>query len=250
MKHILVWDIPIRLFHWILAGSFVVAFAIPNLFDDESAVFAVHMLLGGVMAFMVLLRIVWGFVGTRWARFTSFVANPKELVAYLGEAFAGRGKRYTGHNPGSSLAALLMFVFILGLAGTGIMMGNGGGEVFKELHEILAWSMVAVIGAHIVGIVAHTIRHRENIAMSMVDGRKEAAPSSAIPSASPVVGLVFLVLTGLWATSLISGYDAATGEVTLPLIGQTLQVGEGEGHDESGYDREEHDREEHDGEEH
>lgn len=58
MKRILVWDLPVRLFHWALAGSFVVAFAAANLADDESTTFAVHMLLGGVVAFMVLLRFV------------------------------------------------------------------------------------------------------------------------------------------------------------------------------------------------
>ena len=235
MKRILVWDLPVRLFHWFLAASFVGAFAIANLADDESTAFALHMLLGGVAAFMVLLRLVWGLVGSRWARFSSFAASPKELFIYIRGVLAGGGRRYTGHNPGSSLAALLMFALILGLAATGVLMGSGGGEASEEVHELLAWTMVAVIGAHIVGIVWHTVRHRENIAVSMVDGRKEAEPSGAIASARPVAVLAFVVLTALWTAGLVRGYDAATGQATLPLIGQTLQVSEGEEHEESTY---------------
>ena len=233
MRRILVWDLPVRLFHWALAGSFVAAFAVANLVDDESAAFAVHMLLGGVMAFMVLLRLVWGFVGTRWARFGSFVVSPKALFAYVGGALSGGGRRYTGHNPGSSIAALLMFGFILGLAVTGILMGNGS-DAAKEVHEFLAWAMVAVIGAHVVGIAWHTLRHRENIALSMVDGRKQAEPSRAIASARPWAALAFVVLTALWTAGLVGGYDGASGRVTLPLIGQTLHVGEGEEHEGEG----------------
>lgn len=235
MKRILVWDLPVRLFHWLLAASFVGAFAAANLADDESTVFALHMLLGGVMAFMVVLRIVWGFIGSRWVRFSTFVTNPKELVDYVSGALTGSGRRYTGHNPGSSLAALLMFALILGLAGTGVWMGNGGGRAFEEIHELLAWAMVVVVGAHLVGIAWHTLRHREYIAVSMIDGRKEAEPAGAIPSARPVAALLFVLLVGLWAAGLVRGYDAARGRVTLPLIGQTLQVGEGAEHEGRGY---------------
>jgi len=234
MRRTLVWDLPVRLFHWALAGSFVGAFAIAHLVDDESAAFAVHMLLGGVMAFMVLLRAVWGVVGTRWARFRSFVVRPRELLAYLRGALAGGGRRYTGHNPGSSIAALLMFAIVLGLAATGVMMGNGGGEAVEEVHELLAWAMVAVIGAHVAGIAWHTLRHRENIALSMVDGRKEAEPSGAIRSARPGAALAFVALTALWTAGLVGGYDGASGRLTLPLTGQTLNVGEGEEHEGEG----------------
>ena len=233
MKRILVWDLPVRLFHWFLAASFVGAFAIASLAGDESPVFVLHMLLGGVAAFMVLLRIVWGLVGTRWARFSSFAVSPKELFVYVRGALAGGGSRYTGHNPGTSLASLLMFALVLGLAGTGVAMGSG--KDVEEIHELLAWAMVAVIGAHVAGIVWHTIRHRENIAVSMIDGRKEAEPTGAIASVRPAAALAFVLLVGLWTAGLVRGYDAASGRATLPLTGQTLQLGEGVEPEESGY---------------
>jgi len=235
MKRVLIWDVPVRLFHGLLGVAFVIAFAIPFLSGDDGPLFSIHMLFGAIAAFMVLLRLVWGFVGSRWARFRNFEVRPNKLAAYVRGAFSGGGPRYTGHNPGSSIAAILMFAIILGLAATGILMGNGGGEFVEELHEILAWSMIVVIGAHLAGIAWHTLRHRENISKSMVDGRKVAEPSGAIASVRPVAGLLFVILTGLWAGALIQGYDAATSTVTVPILGQTVQVGEGEHHQHGEY---------------
>lgn len=65
MKRILVWDLPTRLFHWLLAASFIAAFTIANVVDDDSATFVVHMLLGAVMSAMVVQRVLWGVVGSR-----------------------------------------------------------------------------------------------------------------------------------------------------------------------------------------
>lgn len=232
-KPILVWDIPVRLFHWLLAGSFVGAFAIANLVDDESSLFALHMLLGGVIAFMVSLRVIWGFIGSRYARFSSFVFGPRALLDYLRGAFSGKGARHTGHNPGSSVAVYAMLALALGLAVTGAGMSRV--EAFEEVHEVLAWAMVAVVGAHVAGIVWHTFRQKENIALSMVHGHKEGAPTQAIGSSHALVGIAFLGLTGLWAGGLYSGYDAARRQVTLPLVGTTIQLGEGEKGEKQGH---------------
>ncbi|MGM0576024.1 MAG: cytochrome b/b6 domain-containing protein [Myxococcota bacterium] len=231
MKRILVWDVPIRLFHWLLAGSFVAAFLIANTTDDDGAAFGVHMILGLIMAFMVALRLVWGLVGSRWSRFGSFSLGPAALARYLREALTGGGERHAGHNPASALAAVLIFGFVLGLAGTGLLMSSGS-EAAEEVHEVLAWALLVVVGAHVAGVAWHSIRHRENLPMSMVDGRKEAEPSAAIPSSRAVVGLVFLALTGLWAGGLFRSWDPATSQLTVPVVGSTLYLGEGEEHEE------------------
>jgi cytochrome b len=238
-KKILVWDIPVRLFHWLLAGSFLSAFAVANLVDDDSSLFALHMLLGAVVAFMVLLRLLWGLAGSRHARFRSFAFGPRALGAYLRATIAGRGERYAGHNPGSSWAVFAMLALALGLALTGVLMSRGG-ELVEELHEILAWTMVAVVGVHVVGVVWHTIRHKENVARSMIDGHKQGVASDAIGSQHGLIGIAFLALTGLWAGALYGGYDAARSQVRLPLIGSTIQLGDGEEHAEHG-EHDEHD---------
>lgn len=244
MKRILVWDIPIRIFHWLFAGSFLTAFAIANLVDDDSSLFTVHMFLGGVIAFMVLLRLVWGVVGSKYARFSSFTFSPGAILGYFKSAVTGGGDKYTGHNPGTAAVVFAMFVLVLGLAFTGVFMSRG--EIYEEIHEILAWAMIVMVGAHVAGIIWHTIRHKENIAASMVHGRKEGEPSQAIRSSRAAVGVVFMVLTGLWGWGLYANYDA--GQLNVPLTGQSIAVGEGEEHDED--DEHDDEDEEHDDEEH
>lgn len=228
MKRILVWDIPTRLFHWLFAGSFLVAFAIANLVDDDSSAFKLHMWLGGIMAFMVVLRVIWGLVGSRWSRFGSFAFGPAAVLEYVKGTLSGAGKHYVGHNPGSSLAIFALLALALGLAITGASMSTGG-EVVEELHEILAFAMMAVVGMHVAGVVLHTLRHKENITASMLSGHKQGAAEDGIASAHAVVGLVFLSLTGAWAYQLFANYDAANNQVTLPVIGKTISLGEDEG---------------------
>lgn len=224
MKRILVWDLPTRLFHWLLAGSFIAAFTIAILMDDDSPTFMVHMLLGAVMSLMIVLRIVWGFVGSRYARFGSFVFGPRDVLAYLKGTISGHGKRYIGHNPGSSVAIWAMLVLTLGLGVSGALMSTS--ELLEEVHEILAYALLAVVITHVLGVLWHTLQHRENIVASMVSGYKEGEPTSAIPSIHPVVAAVFLVLTAGWAGLLVNGYDSATRTVTLPVIGATVQLGD------------------------
>lgn len=240
MRRVLVWDLPTRLFHWLFAGSFLTAFVIGKATDDDGSLFPVHMLLGLVLVFMVALRLVWGVVGSRWSRFASFPTRPGELLAYVKGAISGGAERYAGHNPGSSWAAFVMLAIVVGLGVTGVMMGNGS-EAAEGVHELLANGMILVVVAHLAGIALHTFRHKELIALSMVDGQKEAEPAAAIPSARPLAGVAFLALTGAWAGALFTTYDAGTGEVG--LLG--LRLGEGEEH-EGGEGGERHERHERD----
>lgn len=228
---VLVWDLPTRLFHWLFAGSFVAAFTIGQVVDDDAAAFKLHMLLGGVMAFMVALRALWGFVGSRHARFSAFAFGPRAVYDYLSRALRGQETPHPGHNPGSSVAIFLMLALALGLAGTGAFMSRGG-EVLEEAHEVLAYLMVTVVAAHVAGVAWHTYRHRENITRGMIDGHKVADPEQGITSAHPVVAAVFLALVGLWTIGLVRGYDPATGRVTLPLVGASIVLGEEEEHEE------------------
>jgi cytochrome b len=245
MKRILVWDLPTRLFHLLLACSFAGTFGIAELVDDDSATFVVHMLLGGVMAFMVVLRILWGLFGSRWARFGSFAFGPGAVLEYLRGVIRGSGKHHVGHNPGSSVAIFAMLGLTLGLAITGANMATGG-DVMEELHEVFAFALLATVGLHVAGVVLHSLRHRENLTLSMIDGHKQGEPSEAIASAHPLAALLFLGLVGAWALGLVTGYDPATRQVTLPVLGTTLQLGEGEGgegdaHGDKGHHDEDHD---------
>lgn len=227
MNPVLIWDLPTRLFHWLLSAGFIAAAVISLALGEHSPLFPYHAIIGLTIALMVVLRIVWGIVGTRYARFGSFIFGPGAVVEYMKGAMIGGGKRHIGHNPGSAVAIFALLGLVLALAVTGFMMGQGN-EGIKEVHEILAWTTVGVVVVHVLGVAFHTIRHRENITASMIHGRKRAEPSDGIASAKPIVAVIFLAIAGSLAFGLVRNYNPATQITTLPLIGTSLQLGENE----------------------
>ena len=170
MNRVVVWDLPTRVFHWLFTGTLVASLGIALIADDKSSVFQLHMLLGLIAAFMVLLRMVWGLVGSQYARFGSFLFGSRAFVDYLLGVVRGTGERHIGHNPGSAYSIYVMLLMSLGLALSGLLMSSW--KALEELHEVMAYALLVAAGAHIAGIVVHTIRHQENIARSMSDGKK------------------------------------------------------------------------------
>jgi cytochrome b len=228
MRQVLVYDFPTRVFHWLFAGFFITAFAISNLVDDESARFSLHMLAGLGMVFVVGLRLVWSLVGTRHARLTDLALNPMQLVAYFKGMFTGAGRRWIGHNPASSWAAVTMVGLAIGLGTTGYLMATGGeNDSIKEIHELMANAFLVVVLLHIAGVVLHVLKHRDGLQTSMVTGRKQAlSDNQEAVRAVPVAGWALIVLTGLFMGYLVQHYDAQAR--TLDLFGTTLQLGENE----------------------
>ena len=225
MTKILVWDIPARLLHWAFAASLMAALAISLLVDKERPIFQLHMVLGIVAVFLLAERIVLGLVGSRYSRFASFPVHPRELARYLTSAVISKTKLYAGNNPGSAMAAVLMFLLVPALFISGI---GYGGESLEELHEVLAWALLAVIVMHLMGLAWHTLRHRENISLAMVTGKKTGLPENAIGSAHAVWGMIILIVVGLWITALFAGYNEQAKAVTLPGLGVWLSLGEKE----------------------
>jgi cytochrome b len=225
MNKILVWDIPARLFHWAFAASLSAAVGIGFLVDDDSALFQFHSLFGVVALFLLAVRLVTGFVGSRYVRFSSFPVRPREVVGYLISAVASKTKVYPGNNPGSATAAVLMFLLVPAL----FLSGSGyGGEAIEELHELCAWALLSVIAMHLAGLAWHTFRHGEAIALAMVTGKKAGKPEDAISSAHPWWGAVFLIGAGLWIGALFANHNPKAATVGLPGVGVTLQLGESE----------------------
>lgn len=230
MRNRLVYDLPLRIFHWLFASLFVAAFLIAKTIDDDSPLFSYHMLAGLLLGFTVLLRVFWGFVGTKYSRFSSLALHPKDLVAYFKEILSGGKRRWAGHNPASSWAAILMFALALGLGLTGFLMGRGQKETFEDLHELLANGFLVVVLMHVAGVALHAIRHADGIVLSMVDGAKMDLPiTAAIPSSKRAVALVFVGLVLTFTTYLAENFDSRTQ--TLGFFGTTLQLGDDDGGD-------------------
>lgn len=227
MRNQLIYDLPMRLFHWLFAGLFILAFLIANIVDDESPAFSYHMFAGLLLGFIVLLRIIWGIVGAKHSRFSSFALHPKDLKSYVSGILSGDKRKWAGHNPASSWAALVMLGLTLGLSITGYLMASGGKETFEDIHELLANGFLVVVLMHIAGVLLHAFRHQDGIAMTMIDGVKSGLSSSEIiPSSRPLIGLLFLGLVVAFAIHLSRNLNSQNR--TLNFFGTTLQLGENE----------------------
>lgn len=180
-----VWDPLVRLFHW----SLVAAFAAAYLSGEDWL--GVHTAAGYTVLGLVLFRVLWGVVGTRYARFSSFVRGPRVVIGYLRDLLRGRERRYLGHNPAGAamiVALLTSLTFTLGsglavygidpgagpLAGWLAGAGHAWKEALEEVHEFFANATLLLVGLHVAGVILAGWRHRENLVRAMVTGRKRA----------------------------------------------------------------------------
>jgi cytochrome b len=219
------WDLPTRLFHWTLVGLFASAFTVASVVDEHGTSFHIHMLLGLVLVAAIAFRLVWGLVGSRHARFGDFLFSPAALLAYLKDAFGRRDRLYAGHNPGSSWAIYGMVLLPLLLVATGIL-AQPRKELFGDVHGVLGQVMLAAVIAHLAGLAFHTWRHRENIALSMITGKRPGQPADAIPSSHPVAALVFVALVAGWAGVVLRGHDPVAKVVRVAGTGVSIPVAE------------------------
>jgi cytochrome b len=166
-----VWDPFVRAFHWSLVGLFIVAFVT----GDE--VEWLHFAAGYAIAGLVALRVAWGFVGPRHARFRDFVRPPWEVLAYLRAAVRLRAPRHLGHNPAGGAMVLAMLALLAGISATGFMMTTDafwGAQWVEELHEGLVNTMLILIAVHVVGVLLSSVEHGENLIRAMFTGWKRA----------------------------------------------------------------------------
>jgi cytochrome b len=187
-REVRVWDPLVRIFHWSLVAAFATAFIV------EDDLLGVHVWAGYLVLALVAVRLVWGLVGTRHARFSDFVRSPSTVLAYLGDALRLRAGRFLGHNPagGAMVVALLLLVGATGLCGLALYgaqelsgplaplmsgLSPAWGEALEETHEVLANLTLAVIVVHVAGVIFSSLSHRENLIWSMFTGRKRASES-------------------------------------------------------------------------
>ena len=195
-RKILVWDLPVRVFHWLLVLSFAGAY----LTAESERWRLVHVTLGYTMAGLVVFRILWGFVGTRHARFSSFVRGPQAVKRYLGALLSRKPEHHAGHNPAGAVAIVALLLLALGVAASGWATYNDiAGEWLEEVHEAAANVMLAIVGVHIAAVILSSLLHRENLVRAMISGRKAGKPEEGIRRAwRPVGALVLAAVLGFW----------------------------------------------------
>jgi len=184
-NQIRVWDLLVRSFHWILVGAFIVAYL------TEDDFLSLHVWAGYIIGVAILIRILWGLVGTRHARFTNFVTSPITAMRYVKDTLTLRAKRYLGHNPAGGLMIVVMIFSLIITVVTGIALYgiaeqagplaatmSSVGELWEDLlegvHEFFANFTLMLVAVHVAGVVIESLIHKENLVASMIDGLKRA----------------------------------------------------------------------------
>ena len=192
----LVWDAPVRVFHWLT----VLCFAVAWLTSESERWQLVHVTAGYTMAGLVAFRLLWGLVGTRHARFTDFVRGPRAVAGYLRSLVRGRPQHHAGHNPAAALAILALLALAALTTATGWATYNEvAGKWTEDVHEGLASGMLALVLVHVAAVIASSRLHHENLVAAMIHGRKPVPPQEGIRRAWRGLAAVMLVaVLGFW----------------------------------------------------
>lgn len=181
-KLIKVWDLPLRVFHWLLVISFIVAY----LTDED--LLTVHVWAGYTVLGLLVFRMVWGFIGNDYAQFSSFLCSPIKSVAYVKDAIARKAPRYLGHNPAGSAMIVLLILGLLMIVMSGLilygadqnlgpfagMVDSSQEDFWKEIHETTANVTLVLVIGHVAGVIFESIVHGENLVKAMWNGYKKS----------------------------------------------------------------------------
>lgn len=191
MGAVKVWDLPVRLFHWILVLGFASAYLTAEFHYGD-----IHTLIGYSLCVLVAARIFWGFFGNRYARFTSFVFSPSETLAYMRSMFGKHPvKHYFGHNPAGALMVFALLGVLAGIFATGLVTlalidfegpllvlvhyaSDQTSYVIRELHEFFVDVALGLVALHFMGVIGGSLQHRENLVWAMITGKKQQLPPS------------------------------------------------------------------------
>ena len=182
-QQVKVWDPAVRVFHWVLVIAFIVAFA------TEDDMMLLHVWAGYIVGLAIAFRLLWGLIGTKYARFTDFVTSPRVAFAYAKDAILLRSSRYLGHNPAGGLMIIVMLVSLVVTTLTGIALyaaeesagpmastfiagSKRWEDVFEGMHEFFANFTLLLVVVHVGGVIFESLIHRENLVMSMFNGYK------------------------------------------------------------------------------
>lgn len=188
-SQIRVWDQLVRFFHWSLISAFFIAYV------TEENLLTVHTLAGYLILLLISIRFVWGFIGTRYARFSNFVYSPGTVIQFLKDTMHLRAKRYLGHNPAGGAMVILLMVSLLVTTTSGILLlgveeqagpvahwfnqaGSFWSGILEELHEFFANFTLLLVFIHVIGVIVESLIHKENLVSAMLTGFKPAKPKS------------------------------------------------------------------------
>lgn len=166
-----VWDLFVRVFHWALVVAFAIAWYSGGIWDKP------HLVAGYIVLALVVARIVWGFIGSRYARFSDFIYGPRIMLRYSADMLRMRAPRYLGHNPVGGAMVITLLATLLVICITGVMMTTDafwGVQWVDNLHAAASTFALILVGLHIGGVIFASIEHGENLVRAMISGMKRA----------------------------------------------------------------------------
>jgi cytochrome b len=180
---LLIWDVPIRLFHWALVVAIAYAWYAIEIMEDLEQ----HFLAGYVITTLISFRIIWGFVGTTYARFRNFTYSPSETISYIRTLKGKNSLIYLGHNPAGALSAFAILLIILVQVVSGFfstddyyfgplysLVSKATASTIAEIHHINFDIIKVLVAIHIVAILCYRIFKKEKLVSAMFTGRKNA----------------------------------------------------------------------------
>lgn len=213
-KKKLIWDVPTRLFHWGIVITLSYSWYSMEIEENLDR----HFLSGYVAVGLILFRIIWGLVGSRYARFSSFIFRPSEIAAYAKRLFARGGGKYAGHNPMGGLSVFALLLAVLVQVGTGLFaddeyyyfaplnkfVSSDTASTLTQIHGTSAKVILALVVLHIVAIIFYRVVKREKLLAAMITGKKpdeqdqyEPIPSSRLPLAIVIAIAVVATVYGV-----------------------------------------------------
>lgn len=229
-----IWDAPVRTVHW-----FVVALVVVAWLTRHGRYIDLHAAAGYALLALLAFRVAWGFVGTHHARFRNFAYSPRAAMSYLFGLARGRAEDFEGHNPAGSWSVFALLAFELAIVVTGLVaiagmhelgplagaVGHASADLAVTWHEWLAWAMLALVAAHLLGVVASSVAHRENLVAAMVTGYKRRhTDAEATVKSHALVALVLALAVGgsaaahvLWVRESAAKQAPAAGVALDPL---------------------------------
>lgn len=205
---IMVWDMPVRVFHWLL----VICFAGAWLSSESERWAMIHYAFGYTACLLVLIRLVWGLIGTRYARFSQFLKSPKAVLEHFMAMLRGNPHHDVGHNPAGGLVmfALMLLILVIGLTGY-LSVKEFLGNFVSEAHEAVASLVLGLVIVHIIAAVGMSVIERQNLVRSMVTGKKKGMPEQGIRYPQYLIGaLIFLGSLYFFYLTLSGGLPSLT----------------------------------------
>ena len=176
-RQVRVWDIVVRITHWTVAAGIFANL----LFTKDGS--ELHEVVGYTVVGIVVIRLLWGLVGTRYARFTDFFPTPTRLKGHLADLSARRvDEQHLGHNPLAAFMIFTLWAVIIGLGLTGYLMEAkilGNKDVMEGIHEFLANSLYLLVPLHIISAIVVSYWERQNLIKAMITGNKTVTDTSA-----------------------------------------------------------------------